>query len=140
MSTTLRNILVLVFLIAVGGGIAAYLMWNQSHRDLSETVDYTLKPSELYQAFSNDESSANKQYLNKVVEMTGVVMEKQEIEGNRGMVLLEVPNEMFGINCAFEPEAAGALDSVNVGDQITLRGAITGYTMDVNLARCILMN
>ncbi|MDP5169652.1 MAG: OB-fold putative lipoprotein [Bacteroidia bacterium] len=127
-----------VLLLAGGGG---YYMWNKPHKDLTDSpADFTLKAEELFQAYYADEASANQTYLNKVVELTGVVMEKQTVEENRSIVLVEVPGEMFGINCAFEAEEADQVNSLKEGQTITLRGEVTGFTMDVNLARCVLMN
>ena len=140
MKKQVQYILLAVLALAVAGAATGYVMWNQPHRDLADSADFTVKPVELYQAFSADETSANDKYLNKVVEVSGVVMEKKNIEGNRAIVLLEVPNEMFGINCAFEAEDAAQLEGIASGTEVTLRGEVTGYTMDVNLARCILMN
>ena len=127
-------------LLLLGGG-AGFYMWNKPHKDLTDSAaDFTLKPEELFQAYNTDETNANQTYLNKVVELTGVIMEKQTVEENRSIVLVEVPGEMFGINCAFEAEEADQISGLKEGQSITLRGEVTGFTMDVNLARCVLMN
>ena len=140
MSRSLRLVLIGLVALALVGGVVGYTMWNKPHRDLSAgKADFSVKPAELYQAFVTNETEANAQYLNKVVELSGVIIDKPAIEGTGAVVLLEVPGEMFGINCAFEAADADALKSLDKGTTITLRGEVTGYTMDVNLARCVLV-
>lgn len=140
MNRTVRIALIIIALVAVGGGAAAIYLWNKPHRDLTAMeADFTVTPEALFTAFEANEADANAKYLNKVVEVKGTVMDKQEAGEERAIIMLEVPGQMFGLNCAFEADGAGATESVAVGDEVTLRGEVTGYTMDVNLARCVVM-
>ncbi len=141
MSRSLRLVLIGLVALALVGGVVGYIMWNQPHRDLSAgKADFTMKPEELLQAFTANEAEANTKYLNKVVELSGVILDKPPIDGGGAVVLLEVPGEMLSvINCAFEATDAASVQPLDKGATITVRGEVTGYTMDVNLARCVLV-
>lgn len=123
------------------GGAAGYFMWNKPHQDLTaDAADFTTDPTELFGKFTSDEAAANLTYLNKVVELSGTVAEKKDVGEQGSVILLEVPGEMFGINCAFEPADAASLASVETGSIVTLRGKVDGIALDVNLSRCVKVN
>lgn len=139
-SKTNYIVLAVVALLFAGGG-AGYFMWNKPHQDLTASAaDFNITPSDLFHEFNADETAANQTYLNKVVELSGTVAEKKDVGEQGTVILLEVPGEMFGINCAFEPADVASLETVEVGSSITVRGQVTGIALDVNLARCVKMN
>lgn len=136
-----RNTLFVILIAAISSAAGVgYAMWNKPHEDLTEEpADFTLTSTDLYTAYSSDEAAANESYLGKTVEITGTIAEKKEEEGNRAIVLLEIPGEMFGINCAFEADQSAALQKTEPGQSVTLRGKVDGFTLDVNLSRCVLI-
>ncbi len=126
-------------LVVIGASTGLYL-WNKPHQDLSAApADFVVAPADIFQAYVEDEATANQTYLNKVVEMTGTIVDKMNNDNGSQIVVLEVPGEIFGINCAFEPDDIETLATLTVGQSMTLRGYVTGYTADVNLARCIVL-
>ncbi len=134
----IRNVLIILLVAAVIGGIIGYKQYNKPHRDLmSEKVSAQMTAQELFSAFDQDETTANEQYLDEMVEITGTI-EKVNIEQEKSTIQLQTDDMMAGIICEFE---AGALKSIPAeGDTITVRGICTGKLMDVVLVRCILMN
>lgn len=134
-------IILAVAVLAIGGGAFGYYLWNKPHKDLTaDPADFTMSTVELFEAYNTDETTAHETYGAKVVELTGKVTDKSEAGEGGLTIMLEVPGEMFGINCAFQPEDAASLASVEVGSSITLRGNVDGFMMDVNLSRCVKMD
>lgn len=141
MNSRTNYIILAALILLIAGGATGYFMWNKPHTDLTADVaDFNTNPTELFEKFNTDEAAANQTYLNKVVELTGTISEKKDVGDQGAVILLEVPGEMFGINCAFEPADVASLESLEVGSNITLRGKVTGMAFDVNLARCVKMN
>lgn len=134
----IRNVLILLFVAVIIGGVIGYRQYNKPHRDLmSEQVSAQMTAQELFSAFEEDETTANEQYLDEMVEITGTI-EKVNIEQEKSTIQLQTDDMMAGIICEFE---AGALKNIpSEGDTITVRGICTGKLMDVVLVRCILMN
>src|SRR5688572_29776095 len=62
------------FLLLVLIGIGAYFQYNKPARDLSdEKADLSIPATELYKQFSENETKANQQYLDKVVQVKGIL-------------------------------------------------------------------
>lgn len=141
MKSKTNYIVLAIVVLLFAGGAAGYFMWNKPHQDLTaDAADFMTSPTELFEKFTADETAANQTYLNKVVELSGTVTEKKDVGDQGSVILLEVPGEMFGINCAFEPADAASLASVETGSTITLRGKVDGMAFDVNLSRCVQVN
>ncbi|MDX2248049.1 MAG: hypothetical protein SF052_14785 [Bacteroidia bacterium] len=139
MSRNLRIMLMIVAVSAFIGASAGIYMFNKPHEDVSSAqADYSLSVDELFIAFSNDETASNEKFLNKIVEVKGVIGEKSD--SPEGVTLiLNAKGEMFGVSCGFVGEDAAPLKDISVGSEVTVRGICTGFLTDVNLARCVLM-
>jgi tRNA_anti-like len=124
------GIAVLMLFLAVWGIYRVF----QPHRNASgiEAVA-TLTAADLYQDFRHDESSANKKWVGKVIEVTGIISSVNE-SGNYVAINLRVSDD-GGINCnILKKDLDGQFKS---GDSITIKGECTGFLADVNLVDCI---
>ena len=135
-----KSLLIILPLLVIAAGIGLY-MYNKPHADLhASEADFKLKAAELLETFSNNETDANAKYLNKIVEVSGVVVEKEVTETGDVIVFLKEPGEMFGVSCAFVPEQQAEAESLQTGEQTTIKGVCTGMLMDVSLSRCVVAN
>lgn len=134
----LRNVLIILLLAVIVGGVIGYKQYNKPHRDLmEEKVTAALSAQELFKTFEEDESAANDRYLDEMLEVSGTI-EKVNVGQEKSTIQLKTDHMMAGIICEFEP---GAMKNIPVeGDAITVRGICTGKLMDVVLVRCIIMN
>lgn len=129
-----------LLVLAVAGAATGYWLYNKPHADLSEqTAAHTLSATELFTQYETDEAAANAAYLNQLIELSGKVAEKKSTDNGGRVLLLEAEGAMFGVNCAFQPEASAALSAVEPGQTVTLKGICTGMLMDVSLSRCVLV-
>lgn len=134
-----RIILIGLALIAIGGAIGVF-MYNKPHAELaSQKADFTMTASELFAAFEANESEANATYLDKLVEVSGTVGEKTASADGGTNIILKEEGAFSGVSCAFLAESSAALEKVEVGSSITIKGLCTGMLMDVSLARCVLV-
>lgn len=134
----IRNVLIILLVAVVIGGIIGYKQYNKPHRDLmSEEVTAALTAQDLFAAFDRDENAANEKYLDEMLEVTGTI-EKINVSEDKSIVQFRTEDLIAGIICEFEK---GALQNIpSEGEEITVRGICTGKLMDVVLVRCILMN
>lgn len=95
----------------------------------------SIRATELFKAFEENESSANTKYLNRVIEVTGIVSEVFANQENNTVVILKSDDLLFGISCTLEHSAA----DLNPGNSIVLKGICTGYLSDVVLTHCVLV-
>jgi len=123
---------------------AIYLyVFHKPHRNIAkETPAYVVKAPEFYSEFSSNETAAYEKYGNQVVQVSGEVVDISMSETSTSIVLLD---EMEGIACAFDSlgmaKQLNHLMSINVGDNVNLKGQCDGYDMimGVVLTRCILL-
>ena len=115
--------------------IAGYVIYNKpAEKKITAAADESMKATELYSAFENNEDNANQRFLNKVIQVTGIVNNISP-SGTSGMtVLLSTGNEMSSISCEFSDTSG--IKNISEGQQIRVKGKCTGLLMDVILVQC----
>jgi hypothetical protein len=141
MSRNSKYILIALVLLGLFGlGIGMYL-YNKPHADLNDqAADASMSAGELLAEFEANETEANAQYLNKVIEIRGSVQEMTETTEGGKVLILRDEEAMAGVSCAFEAKDAEKLASISLGDEIVARGVCAGMLIDVNLSRCVLID
>ena len=116
--------------------VAAYVYYeyNKPHRSLGH-VDFSLGANELLSEFEMDESVANGKFLDKVIEVKGVVKEIIGSDTAR-TILLGDAEAMSSVSCALTAATSGQVNEVHQGDSATIRGFCTGMLLDVQLVEC----
>ena len=103
-----------------------------------QAADFQISAVDLYIEFEKDEASANTQYLDKVLEVTGSLREIIQEDG-KVSIILESGNLLGGVTCQLDDLSEHHFSSLKEGDQLRLRGVCTGMLMDVVLVRCIII-
>ena len=131
----LKKIIVGFLILGLLGGIYVYMEFNKEHRDiLSEEASIKVKSSELFQAYVEDESAANVLYLDKVIEVSGIITEINAEPGSE-MIVLETSDDFFGVNVYFDD--VNSLSGLESGKSILIKGHCTGGDeMGVVMAHC----
>lgn len=92
---------------------------------------------ELFEAFESDESAANKQYLNKVLEIQGQVLSMKS--SDTGKYYLELETMGFGVvKCTME-ESFDPNGKDWSGEIIKVKGECLGYLLDVQIGEAIII-
>jgi len=140
MKPVIRNLLILVVILGVVGGLIGLYMYNKKSPDLSKAkADFTLNITELVSEFNQDETSASAKYIDKIVEVTGP-MSAIEVTGETTMnVTLADEGQMSGVICSFQDIANPVSVGINKGETITVRGICSGMLMDVLLIDCVIV-
>ena len=113
--------------------------YNKPARNVAAETGIPVTATELYYKFTSNESKANQAYLNKVLQVSGQVLEVKSIPNSGKVVVLNTGDPMFGVACtlnAVEP----ATGNVKPGEKITVKGICTGYISDVVLTNSYLIN
>lgn len=117
-------------------GAAAYYMYNKPHKEAGYIVaDFTMTPSDLLADYENDEAAADAAYLDKVIAVQGTVAAVNELEKGASLSL-ETGSELSTIMCEFESK--DAINNIQPGQQVKVKGFCTGKLMDVVLVRCVI--
>ena len=113
------------------GFLGGTYMYNKPPTNISSMkTDFKMSASGSLSAFEHDETTANAKYLDKVLEIKGVVQKHENKEGKQ-TIYIDADNALSSVIFQLEKAEEG----IKVGDKITLKGICTGYLMDVVLIR-----
>lgn len=136
-----RNIFMgIVLLIAIAATVGYYL-YNKGPLNIENAGSISITSIALYEAFSNNQQEAAKNYIGKVLAVEGSVTNVQILENKKIILLTTIENDAF-VNCTMEGNA-----HVKKGDKIIIKGICSGVgesdpdmgiKADVYLTRCYL--
>jgi len=87
-------------------------------------------------AYEADEPLANSQYLDRILEVDGVISEISKNQKGEMVIALQ-GTDMGTVRCTVEGSAPAA---VSTGEKAVLKGICTGYLTDVIMVRCVLQH
>ncbi|ULQ51067.1 OB-fold putative lipoprotein [Flavihumibacter fluvii] len=129
-----RNLIVSVavlMLLIVG---IFYAQYNKPSRNIADEQSIPVTAEQLFQQFAENEQAANGLYLNKVVEVSGDVLDIKHTEQGQDVIILKSNDPMFGTSCTLDTRY-GKPEKLKPGDKATVKGVCTGYLTDVVLIR-----
>ena len=133
--TVKKIIVVTIIALIATGAIVFYYLYNKPLQDVASLEAQVVSAEKLYSAFSNNEQSANSEYLNKAVEVNGKVIEVKKNQVDGSQIVLDTGNPMSGIACTMEDDTK----NIRPGDEVTIKGICTGYLNDVIIIRSLLL-
>lgn len=132
-----RTVTTLVALIVLSAAYGFYL-YHKKPADV-RTLDAQVNVSAtlLVEAFSKDETAANKLYLDKIIAVKGIITDiKSDSVTKQSTVFLDSGDPMAAVNCSFYEEETDAVKALHKGQQVTIKGQCTGKLLDVVLNKC----
>jgi hypothetical protein len=134
----LRKMVLGLLIVITGATLIGILIYNKPHEDLARSKpDVVISADALFSAFASDEVQANSQYLGKIIEVTGTVVNVSIVDGTLTDVILASNDMLFGVNCEMDTSTAQINNEVKIGNKVTLICMCSGYTMDVVMNRCV---
>lgn len=98
--------------------------------------DFIFTADDIQKQFADDETAASAKYINKIIEVSGVVASVEESGKNQYNIALKTGNDMSSVICTVKTPPA---ITVNEGDKISIRGECSGYLMDVLMNNCVIV-
>ena len=143
MTMKARSWIIIGVVALAAGGAYGLREFNRGHDDLaSSKADHAIAAPELLAAFVNDESAANAQYVEKVLQVKGTITIIETGAGDAPVnLMLDSGDPMAGILCEFN-EADLPKDWA-AGAAVTVKGICAGYLGsdllpgNVILQRCV---
>jgi hypothetical protein len=117
-------ILAILVVLAIGGFIA-YRMINEKTRDTADDKpDFALNATDLIAAFDKDTASASKMYIDRLVEVTGLV---QSVDST-GSVVLGEEGQASSVTASLDRRHIEDHKKLKPGTVATIKGKCTGYS------------
>jgi hypothetical protein len=135
MKTSYKIALSLVLIIFIAGISFAVYLFNKRHKDLEKTrPDFVLTATDLLKEFENDENKASAKYVNKVLEVSGVIESLNAGEDKTVSIVLKTESDFSTVICTFQQLIDPA--DYRQGESITVKGECSGFLTDVLLNNC----
>ena len=132
----IKKIIIGIFVFAIIGTFVAYKIYNKPHVNVAAaSADISLTADEILNDFSSNENSANSKYLEKIIEVKGVVFEIN-IEKEKGIITLKTNDDFGSVLCHLSDEATKKVNLLKEGQAVIVKGICTGFLMDVILLKC----
>ena len=129
----LKITLLLFLVITITGGFVGYKMWTKPHRNVEAATALTTTATTIATAYESNEATANTQYLDKVIAVSGEIATIANNQKGETVITLK-GSDMSGVICTLEGAAPSA---IKAGEAVVIKGICTGYLTDVVLVRCI---
>jgi hypothetical protein len=129
-----RTGILLSLFVALSLAIIATTIWNRPHRDAESEDAVSLTAIALFAAYANNEHTADQQYLNKTLQVTGTVTNLDTNQDGHIVIVMDAGTPEGSVACTMRDEQAG----IGIDDQVTVKGICTGLLMDVVLTDCVL--
>lgn len=136
----MRYLLAVVLIAVLIISIYFYTEFTRKPADLnkSDAVEF-VTASGLSALYSNYEDSANKKYSGKIIEVSGSVKDIENQQDTLLSIFLGDTLQAARVSCLMDKNSIAAAKRVVRGDLIKVKGICTGYLMDVELNRCVLL-
>lgn len=105
----------------------------------SKEVVAELSAGEIYNAFSNDESSAEQKYLGKAVIVSGIIDDKYEDENGAPVVILNADDGSAAVLATLETSEQDKIKGYKIKDRIRVKALCSGLLMEVTLNKGVIM-
>ena len=134
----IKKIIIGILVLGIIGAFIAYKMYNKPHVNVEEaSADISITADKILNDFSSDENSANLKYLDKIIEVKGVI---SEINIEKGIITIETNDDFGSVICHLSEEASRKIGGLQQGQIIVVKGICTGFLMDVILVKCEFIN
>jgi hypothetical protein len=125
-----KKIIIIVLIIVAAGAGYAYYKYNEKNPDFAaKKPDITIDALALIAAFEKDSASANRQYLDKVIQVSGTVKGVD----TSGVIMLGNAEQQSSIVCGLDERHREDIKQAKVGSTITVQGKYTGYKAETML-------
>lgn len=139
MKSSVKIALFVVFFLGLAGILFGIYMFNLKPANLQKAnPDFRITATELQAAYEKSEAEANSLYLNKIIEVTGIIESIKPGENKAVSISLKTGNPVSDVICTL-PEGTG-ISPLREGDNVTIRGECSGSLMDILLNNCVIID
>ncbi|MBK7884740.1 MAG: hypothetical protein IPJ81_13870 [Chitinophagaceae bacterium] len=115
--------IVILFLVFAGFVATGYYYYNKKIANIKNSSSKKVSAIKLYKIFSEDPVTAKKEYTQKILEVSGEVMQITKNQQHQNIVLLKSGNESAFINCTMEEALHG---NIKISDIVSIKGICNG--------------
>lgn len=138
MKNKTKTIIKILIVALLGAASVVYFMFNKPHTNVAKSkADISISAYTLINDFETDETKANTMYLEKIVDVTGVIAELS-FHKEKGIVTIKSEDVMGNVLCHLSKDESEKVKELKEGATVSIKGICTGYLMDVVLVKCVI--
>jgi hypothetical protein len=141
MTSPVKNIAIFIVAVVL---VFAYFFYKEYQRkpgDISAVQPTaTIDASVIVNLYENDEQKANGQYLGKVIQVSGLITDIIKQQDTIVNVFVGDSNSLHKISCLLDKRHFADIEKYTTGQPIVIKGICTGFLLDVELNRCVIVN
>jgi len=126
------GVIALIILAGVGYGL---YVWNMPRPQVEDEKGIEIDAVALFDSFNTNEIAATAKYVDKAIQVTGVVEEVKKNQSGQTIVILKSKDPFYGINCTFKEDPG----FIQKGSTITFKGFCKSFLSDVYITEGILI-
>lgn len=112
--------------------------YNRKPADLSGTKPaYSLSAIELANEFANDETAATSKYAGKIIEVSGVIDAVEYRQDS--LINILMGDGLHKVSCQLDDNHKMNDKYYRPQDAVTVRGMCTGFLINVEFNRCVIV-
>lgn len=137
----IRYSFITVILVITGLVYYGFSEYNRKHKDVSDAVaSFNTTGESIIHEFTTDEKSANTKYLDKIIEVSGIVKSIDKDDEGSVTVVLGSPSNISSIRCNID--SADRIETANLQKNIpvTIKGVCNGFNADELLGSDLILN
>ncbi len=124
--------------------VAAFLGFRSYNRKLPTLENVVprqrIAAENLTYQYEHDEEKANRLFLGFVIQVTGQIAEITYKPGVSCNIIIGNSADLRRVSCMLDTNQFEKIANYAVGSIITIKGYCTGYLVDVELNRCIIVS
>lgn len=124
----LKKILIFVLVLIVATGVGIYLIFNEKFEDTdTQNAAFTITADELIKEFQQNDSAANKKYLEKIILVKGRIAETEAADTTVNIKMMDTLTGSY-IIFAFQEQHIKEAKQLKEGDVVSIKGSCSGGT------------
>lgn len=137
----LLKILAVVLIVIIGTALLAFREFYRKPKDLTNLKPkFTVSAIDFIKEFGTDDKKADAKYLDKVIEVNGVVKEMKKDENGYYTIVLGDTSAMSSVRCSMDSLHNDGLQNIARGNNLSIKGVCTGYNAEEFLGSDVILN
>ena len=133
-----KKIIWTLLIIIVAVSFYVYREYNRKPADLSKTKPaFSIAAKDIANEFETDETAATKKYAGKIIEVTGVIA--SAVYQQDTLINLILGEGLHKVGCQLDENHTAGIQHYQETNTIIVKGVCTGYLMNVELNRCVIV-
>ena len=128
----------LLFAVIIIASLFVYKQYNRKPADLVDMKPaFIVTASNLVNEFEINEIAANNKFLGKIIQVSGLLASAGYSQDT--LINIILGDGLHRVGCQFDKRHNAGLEKFQEMNTISVKGICTGYLMDVELNRCVIV-